>query len=110
MKQIRAIDALLAAAVTAIVFARGFGLYPWYDDWLYMSAAGDAIARQAPGEFIWSVFTPHRRRGRSHRRRPSGAGRRGPAPIIHGDEGSRGAHDSTCATGGRGAMRRACSR
>lgn len=59
MKQIRAIDALLAAAVTAIVFARGFGLYPWYDDWLYMSAAGDAIARQAPGEFIWSAFTPH---------------------------------------------------
>lgn len=55
----RATDALLAVALTAMVFVRGFGLYPWYDDWLYMYAAGDALARHAPGEFIWSAFTPH---------------------------------------------------
>jgi hypothetical protein len=52
-------DALLAAVVTAVVFAGGFGLYPWYDDWMYLSAAGDALARHAPGEFIWSPLTPH---------------------------------------------------
>jgi hypothetical protein len=55
----RAIDATLAALLTMAAFARGFGMYPWYDDWMYMSAAGSALARGAPGDFIWGTFFPH---------------------------------------------------
>ena len=51
---------LLAAALVVAAFARGFGMYPFYDDWMYLSVAGEALAHHAPGEFIWSaLFPPH---------------------------------------------------
>lgn len=51
--------AAVAAALVLVTFARGFGMYPFYDDWMYFSAAGAALAHHAPGEFIWSAFPPH---------------------------------------------------
>lgn len=53
------IFAAVAAALVVGAFARGFGMYPFYDDWMYLSAAGEALAHHAPGEFIWSAFPPH---------------------------------------------------
>jgi hypothetical protein len=34
-------------------------MYPFYDDWMFFSAAGAALDHHAPGEFIWSAFPPH---------------------------------------------------
>jgi hypothetical protein len=49
----------VATLLVVAAFARGFGMYPFYDDWMYLSAAGAALAHHAPGEFIWSAFPPH---------------------------------------------------
>lgn len=50
---------LAATALVVVVFAGGYGLYPWYDDWMYFTAAGAALSRHAPGEFVWAAFPPH---------------------------------------------------
>lgn len=59
MMRLRVVDAVVAAALTVAAFVGGFGFYPWYDDWMYMSAAGSALAHGAPGEFLWAAFPPH---------------------------------------------------
>jgi len=59
MIRLRVVDAVVAAALTMAAFVGSFGLYPWYDDWMYMSAAGNALAHGAPGEFLWAAFPPH---------------------------------------------------
>lgn len=52
-------DLFVAAILTVVVFAPAFGLYRWYDDWMYVSAAGEALDRGHPAAFIWGAFRPH---------------------------------------------------
>jgi hypothetical protein len=56
---VRRTDVVVAIAVVAAAFAGGFGLYPFYDDWMYLSAAGDALASGRGAEFVWQPFFPH---------------------------------------------------
>lgn len=59
MTRERLMYAGIATALVLAAFARSFGMYPFYDHWMYLSAVGPALAHHAPGEFIWSAYPPH---------------------------------------------------